>query len=248
MKKTLTIGEIAKLLNIPAATLRFWEANGLFSVEKLANHYRTYTTMDIIRIADVMFYRTLGIPVSQIRELEHCSRNEYAESMLTMQKQIEDTLTKYEKMKQKLERQLAHVKEVERLSQFDYLPEEIPFHTVLSFDYLEREKLTGYIENPSRYIRYFDTQDMSTERRGILSDTIPEHARPLWTKKPESHFITFLIREKVNQNYESDLETSLTKIRRHYQTEHLLAQYLMTAMEDGEVIDYLKAFLEIKER
>lgn len=246
MKKTLTIGEIAKLLDVPTATLRFWEENGLFSVEKLANHYRTYTTMDIIRIADVMFYRTLGIPVSQVREIEHCSRNEYAKQMLAMQKQIEDTLNKYEKMKQKLERQLAHVKEVERLSQFDYLAEEIPFDTVLSFDYLERDKLTGYIEDPSRYIRYIDTQNLSSERRGILSDSIPEHARPLWRKKPESHFITFLIREKVEQNYESDLEASLSAIQRHYQTGHLLAQYLMTAMEDGAVIDYLKAYLEIK--
>ena len=69
---------------------------------------------------------------------------------------------------------------------------------------------------------------------------------PSGTKKPGTDFITFLIREKVNKDYESDVEQSLKKIRKHYSTGCLLAQYLMTAMENGEVVDYLKAYLEVK--
>lgn len=246
MKDTFNIGEISELLSIPTATLRFWETSGLFSVEKRPNRYRSYTTRDIIRIADVMFYRNLGIPVSQVREMEHHTREEYLEQMLTMREQIEEVLEKYIKMENRIERQMAHLEEVERLSKFDYIQEDIPFDTVISFDYQERDKLICYIEDPSRYVRYFDTQDMSTETRGIIPVSASEYFVPLWHKEPGTEFITFLIREKVNKDYESDVEQSLAKIQLRYSTGRLLAQYLMTAMEDGEVIDYLKAYLEVQ--
>lgn len=58
MQKKLQIGEIAKLLDIPTATLRFLENSGLLSVEKQSNNYRNYTTRDIINIADIMHYRS----------------------------------------------------------------------------------------------------------------------------------------------------------------------------------------------
>lgn len=248
MKEQFTIGEISELMNIPTATLRFWEDSGLFSVEKRPNRYRSYTTRDITRIADVIFYRNLGISVSQVREMGNCTRAEYVKQMQGMQEQIEKELEKYTKMEQKVQRQLAHLEEVERLSKCDYVPENIPFDTVVSFDYLERDKLTCYIEDPSRYVRYFDTRDMSTETRGIISSSECNNSVPLWSKEPGTEFIAFLIREKVNKDYESDVEQSLAKIRLRYTTGRLLAQYLMTAVENGEVIDYLKAYLEVRRR
>lgn len=245
MKETFNIGEISNLLNIPTATLRFWETSGLFSIEKQQNHYRCYTTRDIIHIADVMFYRTLGIPVSQVRDMGHYTHDEYKEQMQTMQQQITDEIAKYEKMKKKVNRQLAHLAEVERLSKCDYITEEIPFDTVLSFDYQERDKLTKYIDDPSRYVRYFDTRDLTSETRGIISNTSKTSDSPLWKKTANTQFISFLIREKVENDYESDLASSLEMIQCDYHTGCLLAQYLMTATENGEVVDYLKAYLEV---
>lgn len=246
MKEQFTIGEISELMNIPTATLRFWETSGLFSVEKRPNRYRSYTTRDITKIADVVFYRNMGVSVSQVREMENYTREDYEKQMQSMQEQIKEEMEKYARMERKIERQLARSKEVERLSKCDYVPEEIPFDIVVPFDYREREKLNSYIEEPSRYVRYFDTRDMSTETRGILSNSDFSDSISLWHKKPGTDFITFLIREKVNKDYESDVEQSLKKIRKHYSTGCLLAQYLMTAMENGEVVDYLKAYLEVK--
>lgn len=245
MQKKLQIGEIAKLLDIPTATLRFWERSGLLSVEKQPNNYRNYTTRDIIHIADIMHYRTLGVPVAQVREMANHSREEYEQQILTIQSHIADQMAQYEKMQIRIQRKLAHLEEVKRLSQADYIEETIPFDTVLPFDYLEHDKLLDYIEEPSRYVRYFNTEDMTTETRGIISTSTITTSSPLWQKKSDTNFITFLIREKVNKNYDSDIELSLKKIRSHYKTGCLLAQYLVTATENGEVIDYLKAYLEV---
>ena len=66
-KKNLTIGEISEILNITPSTLRFWEKENLFHVSKKSNHYRTYTNTDLIDIADILYYRNLGVPVKDIR-------------------------------------------------------------------------------------------------------------------------------------------------------------------------------------
>ena len=39
MEDALSIGEVAELLEIPAATIRFWEDAGLFSVTKKKNRF-----------------------------------------------------------------------------------------------------------------------------------------------------------------------------------------------------------------
>lgn len=84
MKEQFTIGEISELMNIPTATLRFWETSGLFSVEKRPNRYRSYTTRDITKIADVIFYRNMGVSVSQVREMENYTREDYEKQMQSM--------------------------------------------------------------------------------------------------------------------------------------------------------------------
>ena len=62
MEKMFSIGELSRLLDVPTATLRFWESQGLFSVSKGDNRYRRYSLQDVIRVADIMFYRGWGYP------------------------------------------------------------------------------------------------------------------------------------------------------------------------------------------
>ena len=42
MEDIFSIGEVSKLLDVPAATIRFWEQEGLLSPRKEANRYRAY--------------------------------------------------------------------------------------------------------------------------------------------------------------------------------------------------------------
>ena len=66
MEKYLSIGEVSRLLDIPESTLRFWQDKGIFSVEKGENNYRQYTVYDLTNIAEIAFYRNLGMPVRQM--------------------------------------------------------------------------------------------------------------------------------------------------------------------------------------
>lgn len=246
MNKLFSIREIAQLLNVPAPTLRFWEEKGLFSVKKGANRYRQYTVRDLMRIANVIFFRNLGIPVSNVHEMEECTLEQYTRQIEEVQLHLKQRIRSYGQMYRRTQNQLQHLEAVQQLMLLGTSEEEVPFDAVATFDYFEQDKLIQYVQDPSCYVRYFNTKDMSTEVRSIIVSSSYSGQNLIWKKCPGTHFITFLIREKVDRDYESDVIQTLTKLQTRYQTGCLLARYLLTAKEGGERIDYLKAYLEVE--
>lgn len=249
MKKSLTISEIAQILNVSAPTLRFWEEKGLFKVSKSDNLYRQYTFGDLIHIADIIFYRNLGISISKLKFFDSLTLSQYDETLedakVKLEKQIQDYNTMYSRVLSK-KNALQEIVNLEKLgSSFRY--EDIPFNNVVSFDYTEKEKVRSYTKDTSLYVRYFDTKDMESEARGIIVDTSNVKDKLLWQKKDYRRYATFLIKEKVDQGYLSDISEMLSKVKETHQTGILLARYLLTATVNGDRVDYLKAYAEILE-
>lgn len=245
MESSFTIGQVSNILGISSPTLRFWEEKGLFKVHKSDNQYRRYTVQDLVHIADIVFFRNLGIPVSKVQELENYSLEEYAQHMATLQKQLTEKIASYQTMCRHAQNQEQNLLEVQRLQHCFGQIEELPFQSIEKFDFLEQNKLLRYIKNPSCYVRYFDSSNMNSETRCIMVDDTAPNAHPFWSKKPCSRFATILIRENIDQNYQSDIEDSLARLRQQFRTGDILAQYLITANDQGEHIDFLKGFVEI---
>lgn len=66
----LRIGRVAKLFGIHEETLRYYEKEGFLSPEKNPeNGYRQYSMADILLLADLLFYRDIGIPIADIRRI-----------------------------------------------------------------------------------------------------------------------------------------------------------------------------------
>ncbi len=65
------IGDISHFFDIPASTLRYWEDMGVIAPAKdQINNYREYTVEDLMSISDVIFYKNLGLPLKNIRQIE----------------------------------------------------------------------------------------------------------------------------------------------------------------------------------
>ncbi len=126
MERSFTIGQVSNILGVPPATLRFWEEKGLLKVRKSENRYRRYTAQDLIQIADVMFFRNLGIPVSKMQELEHYSLEECSQHIKLLQTHLEDKILSYQTMYQHALTQSKNLMEVQRLQQNFGQFEEIP--------------------------------------------------------------------------------------------------------------------------
>lgn len=64
------IGEVAALARVSVRTLRHYDSVGLLAPSgRSAAGYRLYTPADLERLQHVLFYRELGFPLEEIREL-----------------------------------------------------------------------------------------------------------------------------------------------------------------------------------
>lgn len=75
----------------------------------------------------------------------------------------------------------------------------------------------------------------------------PEASGPdlCWERSTGGTFLTFLIREQVDRDYHSDVWESVKEVQKRRRTGILLAQYLLTAVEQDERTDFLKGYIQV---
>ncbi len=65
----MTIKEVEQILEIPKATLRFYEKEGLVEPQRGANTYREYSDADVELLKKVIILRKIGVSVEDIKGL-----------------------------------------------------------------------------------------------------------------------------------------------------------------------------------
>lgn len=154
MKGNFQIGEIAQFFHLPASTLRYWEDRGVITPQKNENNqYRTYTVSDLMTISDIIFYKSLGIPLKKIREMEKTTptgqKQIFEQKMQALLDEQQQLLSRMEKLRHHIEA----VQTLEALKQTVYQETDIDTDCIVSFDLIEQDKLLRYIENPYLYSR-----------------------------------------------------------------------------------------------
>jgi DNA-binding transcriptional MerR regulator len=68
----LTVGQLARIFNVTAKTLRHYDAVGLFAPEKIGedNQYRFYSPEQLPELRQILFLRTMGLGIEVISELK----------------------------------------------------------------------------------------------------------------------------------------------------------------------------------
>ena len=70
MTERFTIGEVAKALGISQETIRHYVNEGLIQPERRSeNNYSYYSSEDVLLITDVLFYRSMGLTIRQIKTI-----------------------------------------------------------------------------------------------------------------------------------------------------------------------------------
>ena len=65
----MTIKEMEQILDIPRATIRFYEKEGLINPQREENGYRDYSEEDVERLKKVIIFRKIGFTVSDIEDI-----------------------------------------------------------------------------------------------------------------------------------------------------------------------------------
>lgn len=247
MENYLSIGEVSRLLNIPEHTLRYWQDAGIFSVRQEMNNYRKYTMADLLNIAEVAFYRNIGIPVKQMERFNRFGLEDYSQILDDVKLRVEKQMEELRAMHQLILLKEKHLQEISVLRQRDYSWEDVPFCSVVRFSYSDQDKLTEYTRNPSLYVRCIDTRALSREVRGIICEKPSPSDSVLWEaeRTQTSRFASFLIEEYPEEDYSNNIQEKLAPIRRKAETGILLANFLMSEVRDGRKVDYMKGYVEI---
>lgn len=69
MPKLMNVGEAARLADLPAKTIRYYEEIGLISPDRADNGYRAYSGDDVHRLAFLKRARNLGFSIEDCRQL-----------------------------------------------------------------------------------------------------------------------------------------------------------------------------------
>ena len=70
MSEKYKIGDVSRLLGIPAQTLRYYEEQGIIHPKKNeSTGYRYYDAWDLNSLMDLVYYRSLDFPLTQIEEM-----------------------------------------------------------------------------------------------------------------------------------------------------------------------------------
>lgn len=245
MESYLSIGEVSKFLDIPESTLRFWQEKGIFTVSQGQNNYRNYTVKDMISIAEIAFYRNIGIPVKEMKEFSRLSLSDYDKILGSVGKELEEKLNMFEMMLESVRLKSQHIKDIEQLKNVDYLYGEVPFEQIVTFDYRERDKLIKYTKNPSLYVRWMDTNTPERDIRGIITEQAGKEDTVLWHKTGNKKYAVFLIEEIASENYINDIPQKLAILQKKHKTGLLLANFLLSERDGDRRIDYLKAYVEL---
>ena len=94
MNKIYKTAEVARLFNVPVATLHYWENEGLFTIKRdPQNGYRYFEMSDVLNIWEIVLYRELDMPIRDIRQIMNSDKLKdleyvYTEHKKHVQKQI----------------------------------------------------------------------------------------------------------------------------------------------------------------
>ncbi len=67
----MTIKELEQVLEIPRATVRFYEKEELINPERKGNSYREYSDIDVATLKKIIILRKLGFSISDIKAFLH---------------------------------------------------------------------------------------------------------------------------------------------------------------------------------
>lgn len=157
----LTVGEISKTLGISTEAIRYYVQEGLISpVKNEGNSYWEYSSDDLMKLTDILFYRSMNLTMKEIKTILGGLPLEEIGSLVERRKDemIEEIRASMESLHQLNEWSSEYRKEMNLLGKFSVGPMKSEFR---------RE---GCYEEPVHMARYLDDCfDIDKEDWGAVS-------------------------------------------------------------------------------
>lgn len=251
-QKRYSIKEISALLDLPKATIRYWDQEGLIApLRNTRNGYREFTLAEAMDLSNISFYRSIDIPMKEIRQMLH--------SPIGMQKDLLQAaggrlLVKQQQLKQQADRiqmQLQALSELQRLREHPFGTSEPVFFAVTSFCEEKEAHWKRLIEKPGSFALVFAEGDDFDYQYGIgyeACEEPPADEKLLWRSNKRDYVEDLLIADNRDERKNNLSGRRRLLWEQGRKSQAVIAQYLTSGTgERGELLDYYRMWIECED-
>lgn len=245
MKQPLSIGDISKLLNVSKSTLRYWESEGLFDLTRNdTNNYREYSYNTLVGLSDLVYYRSLNMPLKDLKRLKEVSPVQLKRILNQLGENIDEEINRLLTSKLELDNRIQNMEYYMNLVQNPYEEENIDFDKLYSFDNNSPKAWADCINNQYENIIYYNKD--SEVPKICMTKAYSNESRLLWeTKNKDQTYITFPLAVSYGAPLAKDFLPHFTQLESMgYKTNTIFGRYLFSAY-DGRHCDFYKGYAEI---
>ncbi len=249
-EKAYTIGEIAKLFQIPTSTIRYWEEKEIFSAKRNEdNDYREYTIQTIIELLDVVFYRNLNIPIQKMKNFNQLSPQDIYALLEDTERDVQQELQNLKKKMTGISRRKEQLENLFQLQEQQYAPERIDIPKIVPFDMTNAEDMQIQLQHLANFVLYKENTVDELFQMGLAVSSDYDR-QAIWQKEAtkELLYVTCLLICDSEDFDRSNFEEHAQAMKAQgFSVKRIIASYLATAADAADKsVDYYKAWLEIE--
>lgn len=216
------------------------------------NQYREFNISTMYEIIDIMTYRTLRMPIEDIRKAETKDADFLRLTLVQKEKELDDQITQLLKIKEHVKRKQEHFKEYDALLLNPY-PIQKPDPILLVPFQFQKKNHWDMCMNDSCHFSLFFMPSSFSPLYGLSltkeeASTFPEDSTaPLWDlTSSENEYLLCLLKVSYTDHERHNLAVHHDYIRSHLKKTPgvTIARLLFTAYE-SERCDYYKAYIEL---
>lgn len=248
MYEFFNIGEIADFFQIPKSKLRYWDKEGLINLARNANNdYREYSIKAISEVANIMFYRSLDVPIKELKRLPEMSMHDFSVMLNKTELKI---MAQLEELAQTRKRIQGRQKAIEKIKAYEKEPYVLggnPLSKVVEFGPGNRKYLKHIIENPENFIIVSKLEPANEFLVGVALQSEPELDDVLiWQKKCENYLKCLLkLSHDPFENQNIGIEDLLEYLyKNNYKHGVITAPFLFAEFGDN-IVNYHEAYVEL---
>lgn len=248
MYEFFNIGEIADFFQISKSKLRYWDKEGLIKLSRNTNNdYREYSIKAISEVANIMFYRSLDVPIKELKSLSVMSLDDLSAVLDKTEEKIVTQLQELAQTHKRIQDKQRAIEKIKAYEKEPYVLGDNPLSKVVEFGRKTQKYLKHIIENSENFVIVSRREPVNEFLPGVALAGEPEpDDTVIWQKKCDNYLRCLL---KFSHDPFEDkniaIEDLLEYLYKHnYNYGVITAPFLFAEFGDNPV-NYHEAYVEL---
>lgn len=231
------ISRLADIMGLNASTLRFWERENLIRFERNSeNNYREPTVQNILQIWDIIMFRSLGIPIAEIKSCFEADCSTLLDLLEKSETTIERRIRELQASLNRISDRKSAIHRVEELLVQEPCVRKVRLPEVRPFDYAVKEDIELMIDDCTLTGLTMENGDSAPVFVALYDNPAAEEKECL------VGLLAVQTDTQIPLNAADLFDIAKAK---EFGCGRLTGRYLATATENGIRQDFMEAYIEL---